>query len=349
MRLGGFPPLCGGKPPHCFVSDAPCAITTRKFDNKGAEDMTTGSVVPRSKGAWMTFRRSKEARYGLLFALPAILGFAIFTLGPMILSLYYSLTDYSGIGTSHFIGMDNYKALFGSDPFFQDSLKVTLLYITMSVPLNITVSFFIAYLLSQNIRFRGFFRLAYYLPTVVPLVATSIIWRWLLDPSVGIINYYSMLLNLPKMRFLYDERTVLPTLAVMGVWQTGATMLIFLAGLQGIPRTLYEAADVDGASAVRKFFRITLPMMTPSLFFSLVVGLINGFQVFTQAFVITQGGPNNRSNFVVLLLFREAFTFSRMGRACAIAWIIFLIVLVLTAINFKLSNKWVYYESGDKA
>ncbi|MCL1795859.1 MAG: sugar ABC transporter permease, partial [Clostridia bacterium] len=212
--------------------------------------MTKGSVAPYGHGALSTFRRSKEARYGLLFAIPAILGFAIFTLGPMVLSMYFSLTDYTGIGASHFVGLNNFSELFGSDPFFKNSLKVTLLYIAMSVPLNITVAFFIAYLLSQKIRFRGFFRLAYYLPTVVPLVATSIIWRWLLDPSTGIINYYCMALNLPKMRFLYDELTVLPSLAVMGVWQTGATMLVFLAGLQGIPQTLYEAADVDGARSL---------------------------------------------------------------------------------------------------
>ncbi len=316
--------------------------------------MIKGNALPRGPGVFETFRRSKEARYGLLFALPAILGFTIFTLGPMVLSLFYSLTDYTGLSAPHYIGLSNYQELFGSDPFFKYSLQVTLIYIAISVPLNIVVAFFIANLLSQDIRFRGFFRLAYYLPTVVPLVATSIIWRWLLDPSSGIINYYRMVLNgmgmnIPKIKFLYDEATVLPTMAVMGVWQTGATMLIFLAGLQGIPRTLYEAADVDGARAFSKFTRITLPMMTPSLFFTLVVGLINGFQVFTQAFIITQGGPNNRSNFVVLLLFKEAFTFMRMGRACSIAWVIFAIILVLTAINFKLSNKWVYYEGGDKA
>lgn len=311
--------------------------------------MIKANALPRGPSALAVFRKSKEARYGLLFALPAILGFTIFTLGPMMLSLFYSLTDYTGISAPHYIGLTNYTELFGSDPFFKYSLTVTLIYIAISVPLNIFVAFFIANLLSQDIRFRGFFRLAYYLPTVVPLVATSIIWRWLLDPSSGIINYYCMVLNLPKMRFLYDEATVLPTMAFMGIWQTGATMLIFLAGLQGIPRTLYEAADVDGARSFSKFTRITLPLMTPSLFFTVVVGLINGFQVFTQAFIITQGGPNNRSNFVVLLLFKEAFTFGRMGRACAIAWVLFAIILVLTAINFKLSNKWVYYEGGDKA
>lgn len=285
---------------------------------------------------------------GLLFAMPAILGFLIFTLGPMVASAYFSMTDYNGVGTAGWIGLENYKALLVTDPVFSKSLLVTLQYILMSVPLNIVVSFLIAFLLSQDIRCRGFFRAAYYIPTVVPLVATSIIWKWLLDPNSGILNYLLRLLGLPASRFLFDERTVLPSMALIGVWQTGATMLIFLAGFMGIPRQLYEAVEVDGGSTFHKFRNITIPMMTPSIFFNLVIGLINGFQVFTQAYIITSGGPNNKSNFVILQLFKEAFTYGRMGRACAIAWVIFLIVVVLTIINFKISDKWVYYESEDR-
>lgn len=299
------------------------------------------------KAVW-TFRKSGEARMGLLFAMPAILGFLIFTLGPMVASAYFSMTDYNGVGTAGWIGLENYKALLVTDPVFSKSLLVTLQYILMSVPLNIIVSFLIAFLLSQDIRCRGFFRAAYYIPTVVPLVATSIIWKWLLDPNSGILNYLLRLLGLPASRFLFDERTVLPSMALIGVWQTGATMLIFLAGFMGIPRQLYEAVEVDGGSPFHKFRNITIPMMTPSIFFNLVIGLINGFQVFTQAYIITSGGPNNKSNFVILQLFKEAFTYGRMGRACAIAWVIFLIVVVLTIINFKISDKWVYYESEDR-
>lgn len=299
------------------------------------------------KSAIQTFIRSKEARFGLLFAAPAILGFLLFTLGPMVASLLFSFTDYTGVSTPQWIGIHNFTELFKNDPIFLNSLNVTLIYISISVPLNIAVSFLIAYMLSQNIRGRGFFRLAFYIPTIVPLVASSIIWKWLLDPAVGVANYYRMLVGLPASRFLFDESTVLPTMAVMGVWQTGATMLIFLAGFQGIPRQLYEAAEVDGATFRHKFTRITVPMMTPSLFFNLVVGLINGFQVFTQAYIITSGGPNNRSNFVVLNLYKAAFVQGKMGKACAIAWVIFCIVVVLTVVNFSFSNRWVYYESGD--
>lgn len=296
-----------------------------------------------------TFAKSNEARCGLLFAAPAILGFLAFTLGPMVASGIFSLTDYTGVNKPNFIGLENYKILLTTDPFFKKSFLVTLIYISISVPLNIVTAFLIALLLSQNIKLRGFFRAAYYMPTIVPLVATSIIWKWLLDPAVGIINYYFSSLGLPPSRFLFDERTVLPSLAIMGIWQTGATMLIFLAGFQGIPRQLYEAADVDGGTHWHKFTRIVVPLMTPSIFFNLVIGLINGFQVFTQAYIITSGGPNNKSNFIVLQLFKEAFTYGRMGRACAIAWVIFLIVVLLTVLNFNLSSKWVYYEGGDKA
>ena len=302
----------------------------------------------KNDGALAQFRRSKEARVGLLFALPAILGFLIFTIGPMIASLVLSFANYTGVGAVNFIGTGNYRELFTTDPFFLNSLKVTGIYVSMSIPLNITVSFFIAYLLSKNIRFRGLFRLIYYVPTVVPLVATAIIFMWLLNPIFGVANFVLKSLGLSAMKFLQNEQTVLPTMAVMGVWNTGATMLIFLAGLQSVPAQLYEAVDIDGGNGWHRFIHITIPMMTSALFFNLVMGCINGFQIFTQAYIITAGGPNYRSNFLVLQLFREAFEFSRMGKASAIAWIMFVIVLSLTIINFSLSNKWVYYEGGDE-
>ncbi len=286
---------------------------------------------------------------GLLFALPAILGFCLFTIGPMVYSFFLSFTNYNGVGSADPVGFANYVDLFTTDPYFKNSLKVTAIYVCMNIPLSILVSFFIAFLLSKDIKFRGAFRLIYYIPTVVPLVATSIIWMWLLNPVFGVANYFLKSVGMSAMKFLQNERTVLPTMAVMGIWQTGATMLIFLAGLQGISPQLYEAVDIDGGNGIHKFIHITLPMMTSTIFFNLVISCINGFQVFTQAYIITQGGPNNRSNFLVLRLFTEAFTNSKMGKASAIAWIMFVIVLFLTVINFKFSNKWVYYESGEKS
>lgn len=301
------------------------------------------------RSALSIFRNSKEARMGLLFALPAILGFCLFTIGPMVYSFFLSFTNYNGVGSADPVGFANYVDLFTTDPYFKNSLKVTAIYVCMNIPLSILVSFFIAFLLSKDIKFRGAFRLIYYIPTVVPLVATSIIWMWLLNPVFGVANYFLKSVGMSAMKFLQNERTVLPTMAVMGIWQTGATMLIFLAGLQGISPQLYEAVDIDGGNGIHKFIHITLPMMTSTIFFNLVISCINGFQVFTQAYIITQGGPNNRSNFLVLRLFTEAFTNSKMGKASAIAWIMFVIVLFLTVINFKFSNKWVYYESGEKS
>lgn len=292
----------------------------------------------------METRFRKEARYGILFAMPAILGFVIFLLGPMIFSLVLSFANYTGFSRASFVGLANYKDLFFTDAFFKNSLKVTFNYVFLSIPMNITVAFFIAYMLSRDIWGRSAFRLVYYVPTVVPLVATSIIWNWLLDPTFGVVNYLRGLVGLSPSRFLFDEKTVLISMAVMGVWNIGALMLIFLAGFQGVPKQLYEATEVDGGSAVHKFFYVTIPMMSSTIFFNLVIGCINGFQIFTQAYIITGGGPNERSNFLVLLLFREAFSNAKMGKASAIAWIIFIIVMILTVINFKVSNKWVYYE-----
>jgi len=286
----------------------------------------------------------KEVRYGILFAMPAILGFIIFIIGPMIFSLVLSFANYTGFSRPSFIGFGNYKDLFITDIFFKNSLKVTFNYVLLSIPMNIIAAFLIAYMLSQDIWGRSGFRLVYYVPTVVPLVATSIVWKWLLDPTFGVVNYFRSLVGLAPSRFLFDEKTVLISMAVMGIWNIGALMLIFLAGFQGVPKQLYEATEVDGGSGIHKFFYVTIPMMTPTIFFNLVIGCINGFQVFTQAYIITGGGPNDRSNFLVLLLFKEAFQNAKMGKASAIAWLIFIIVLVLTVINFRVSKNWVYYE-----
>jgi multiple sugar transport system permease protein len=296
------------------------------------------------KGLFEFDFRNKEHLFGLLFALPAILGFLIFVLGPMVASLILSFTDYAIVNKAKFVGFENYTILFTSDPFFYNSLGVTLYYICLSIPLNICAAFFVAIMLNQDIKCRGFLRLAYYLPTIVPVAATSVIWKWLFDPALGIINFFLMSFGLPTSKFLFDEATVLPSMAVMGVWQTGGTMLIFLAGLQGVPRQLYESVEVDGGRAWHKFLHITIPMMTPTIFFNVVMGFINGLQVFTQSYIITGGGPNNKSNFIVLQLFKEAFTYSRMSKACAIAWILFLIVCAVTVLNFKMSKLWVYYE-----
>lgn len=291
----------------------------------------------------------KETFYGILFASPVILGFIIFTLGPMIASLILSFTDYAIVNKTKFIGLQNYKNLFnGTDPFFYKSLGVTCYYVFLGVPISILFAFLLSLFMNQDIKGRPIFRTIFYLPSIVPVVASSMIWLWLLNPDLGLINNVLRQFGLPTSKWIFSEKTVIPSLILMNLWTTGGTMVIFLAGLQGIPRQLYEAVDVDGGRGWHKFWHITIPFMTPTIFFNLVMGFINGFQTFTQAFIMTQGGPNNASLFYAYYLYREAFTFSKMGSACAIAWVLFIIITILTAIIFRSSHFWVYYESEGK-
>ncbi|ETT62469.1 sugar ABC transporter permease [Paenibacillus sp. FSL H8-0457] len=294
-------------------------------------------------------RRTLRELYGWLFALPAILGLLIFTLGPMMYSLYMSFTNYTGSNTPSFIGLDNYKRIFGGeDQYFYKSLSVTFYFVILSVPTGIVYSFLLAILLNQNVKGKSIFRTVFYLPSIVPIIAISFIWLWLLNPDLGLANELLRSLGLPGSQWIFGEKSVVPSLALMNLWTTGGTMIIFLAGLQDIPRSLYEAIEMDGGSRLNKLRHITIPMMTPTIFFNLIMGIINGFQVFSQAYVMTNGGPNNASLFYVFYLYREAFQFSRMGSASAIAWVLFAIIMVLTYVVFRTSNKWVYYE-GDGA
>lgn len=297
----------------------------------------------------MTIREKRELKSGLIFASPAILGFLIFTIGPMIASLIFSFTDYTIVNDMKFIGLANYKKLFsGEDTLFYKSLKVTLQYVLMSVPLQIVFSFIIAFLLNQKIKGLAFFRTAFYLPTIVPVVASSMIWMWLLNPDLGLINTVLKTLHLPTSQFIFGEKTVIPSLVVMSLWTTGNIVIIFLAGLQGVPTTLYEAVEIDGGNILQKLRYVTVPLMTPTIFFNLVMGCINGFQIFSQAYIMTQGGPNNASLFYVFYLYREAFQHQQMGSACAMAWVLFMVILFFSVLIFKSSNKWVYYEGGTR-
>jgi len=309
--------------------------------------MAAAVVSPKSKATFKTRFAKSEARMGVLFALPAIVGFLVFVLGPMVASFYLSLTDYRITGETEFIGFAHYINMFsGRDLFFYRSLFVTSYYVLLAVPAGIIFSFAIAMLLNQDIRCRPLFRTIFYLPTIVPVMASSLIWMWLLNPDLGLLNQVLRRWGLPTSMWLFGERTAVPSLVVMSLWTTGGSMIIFLAGLQGIPRHLYEALDVDGGNAYHKFRYITIPMMTPTIFFNLIMGLIGAFQVFTQAFVMTGGGPNNATLFYVFHLFRIAFIQSRMGEASAWAWVLFIIIAFFTFIAFKSSSRWVYYEDG---
>lgn len=286
---------------------------------------------------------------GILFASPAILGTLIFVIGPMIYSLYMSFTDFSGTSVPNWIGVENYARMIGGrDLYFYKSLRVTVYYVLLAVPSSIIFSFLLALLLNQNIKGRALFRTIFYLPSIVPVIAISFIWMWLLNPDLGLANQLLRAVGLPRSMWIYGENTVIPSLALMNLWTTGGVTVIFLAGLQNVPRHLHEAIEIDGGGAWDKLMHVTIPMMTPTIFFNLIIGLIGGFQIFSQAYVMTNGGPNNASLFYVYYLYREAFQFSRMGSASAIAWVLFLIIMVFTALIFRTSSNWVYYEGEGK-
>lgn len=294
------------------------------------------------------YYNKKEARWGIIFALPAILGFFLWTAGPMIASLFISLTDWKIGGKPNFIGIDNYIHIFTKDPLFPKSIWATLYFAFGSVPLILIFSFLVAILLNQKVRFMPFFRTVFYMPSIAPVIASSVLWMWLFNPDFGLLNNALQAVGLHKLMWIYDENQVIPSLIMMNLWGMGNTMIIFLAGLQGIPEYLYEAVEIDGGNWWDKFRIVTIPMMSPTIFFNMIMLIIDNMQVFSKAYVMTDGGPNNSSLFYVFYLYRTAFTHSEFGYASALAWILFIIILILTIIVFKTSNKWIYYEGGSK-
>ena len=285
-----------------------------------------------------------EAKWGILLALPVIIGFFLWTVGPTIASFILSLTRWPTAGSPEFIGLGNYIQMFGRDYLFKKSLGVTTYYAFGSIPLVIIAAFIVAMLLNQKVRGQSIFRTIYYLPSIVPAVAGALLWLWLFNPNFGLLNYILSVFGLPRLMWIYDETQVVPSFIVMSIWAMGGTMLIFLAGLQGVPNSLFEAIEIDGGNWWDKFRHITVPMMTPVIFFNLVMGIIGSFQIFNQAYIMTDGGPNNASLFFVYYLYLNAFRYGKMGYACALAWILFLAILALTLIVFKSSSYWVFYE-----
>ncbi|MFJ5758551.1 carbohydrate ABC transporter permease [Neobacillus sp. NPDC093182] len=281
-----------------------------------------------------------------MFILPWLVGFFIFTAGPMIYSLYMSFTDYSGLGAANWVGIENYKKIFTEDPLFWQSLWNTLFYTIIGVPLGLVVGYMLAVLLNAKVKFMGVFRTIFYLPSLVPTVASSLLWILIFQPDFGIANAILSFLHLPTSNWLLSEGMVKPALIIMSLWGAGGGMVIYLAGLQSVPATLYEAAELDGAGKLRKFWNVTVPMTSNVIFFNLIMGLIGSFQVFTQAYVVSNGngGPNYKSLFYVFYLYQDAFKFFKMGYASALAWILFIIILIFTVIQFKVFGKKVYYE-----
>lgn len=296
----------------------------------------------------------REAAAGWIFAAPVILGWIIFVAGPVLITLLLSLTDYSVGGSPRFLGVENFRRFFTSaDESFFASVRATALYGMLSVPACVVVSFGLALLLNTKIRFRGLFRAALFLPVIIPLAASSVIWMWLFQPDFGVVNFVIRTLGLPGPQWLASERTVIPTMVLMNVWLTGNSMVIFLAALQGVPRHLYEALEIDGGNAFHKLVYITLPMVSPTIFFAIITGFINALQAFVQPAIMTSdayhaGGPNNSSLLYVLFIYREAFRFSKLGSASAAAVMLFAVIAGLTWMFFRFSHSLVYYEGGER-
>lgn len=281
---------------------------------------------------------------GYLFVMPALLGVLVFQLGPMITSAYLSLTEYEIVISPRFIGLGNYRNL-ASDSTFWRSLVNTIYFVGVGLPLRLFVAFVVAVLLNQRLRLMGFFRTIYYIPSVTAGVAISILWSYVYDPRYGLMNYVLSWFGIRGPAWLGSPDWAMPGLIIMSLWQVGVPMLIFLAGLQSIPPHLYETAELDGGTFWHKTVFVTIPLLTPVIFFNTVMGVISSFQVFTQVYIMTGGGPLHSTLVYVMYLYQQSFLWFRMGYGSAMAWILFLVLFVLTMMQFRFS-RWVYYEGA---
>lgn len=304
------------------------------------------NITPKRRGWLGTPLQRNEALEGYLWISPWVIGFLLFALGPIIASAYLSFTQYKIAGSPVWIGLANYREAFFVDKQFMPSLLRTGYYSIALVTLGLSGSLIAAILLNQEIKGRAFYRALYYLPSLTPVVALALLWRWLLQPQVGLVNFLLSKVGVHGPGWLADSNWAIPALVLVGLWASigGGRMIIFLAGLQGVPKELYESAQIDGANAIQRFLRITLPMISPVIFFNLILGVIGSFSVFSVAFIATEGGPNYATWFYMLHLYYNAFSYFQMGYASALAWIFFVIIFILSFIQIKLSNRWVYYE-----
>lgn len=307
--------------------------------------LARGKTKPRRVSRRNGLARREALAFYLCIA-PWLLGLLLFVLGPMIASLAISLTRWDLLSPAQFVGLRNYRRAFTADPLFWQSLKVTAVYTGVYVPVELVGGLLLALIMNQKLRLLGVFRTIYYLPSVLPGVAFVVLWMWILHPDVGLVNTVLGWVGIDGPRWLADPHWALPALLMMSLWGLGRSMVIYLASLQGVPRHLHEAAAIDGASSWQAFWSVTLPMLTPTIFFNLVLSIISTFQTFASAFVATDGGPLDSTLFYVLYLFRQAFQFFNMGYASALAWVLFVIVFVLTLLIVRSSDRWVYYEGA---
>jgi multiple sugar transport system permease protein len=299
------------------------------------------AITRRRPGLTASQRRNQIM--GLLFVSPWLLGFLLWTFYPLVSSFYYSLTRYDLLREPIFIGLENYSEIFTRDPLFGKVTYNTLYYVGLSAPLGVAAAFLMASLLNTEIKGRSVFRAIFFFPAIIPAFVTAVVWQFLVNVQYGAINGTLQGLGLPVIPFIANPDYAKPTLILIHIWAQGNAIVIFLATLQEVPRSLYEAATVDGANAWHKFWNVTIPMTTPVILFNLVIGLIYGFQNFTLPWLLTAGGPNNATELYTIFLYRNAFQYLRMGKASALAWILFVVIVVFTILLFRSSNRWVYY------
>ena len=290
-------------------------------------------------------RETLDAYIGLL---PFLLGFVIFTVGPLIYSFYLSFTRYDILSAPRWSGFENYARMASGDDTLWQSLKVTVIYTMVAVPVQVVVGYGMALLLNLKVRGLSFWRTAFYMPAVVPAMAVAYVFAWMLQSDVGLLNQSLRAIGLPGPKWFGDPNWVLAAFILMSAWAVGGTLLLYLSALQGVPTELYDASKVDGANAWRRFLNVTLPMTSPVIFFVFLTGMIGTFQVFTVAFVTTNGGPGNASLFYLLYLYRTGWEYLQMGYAAAMAWFLFVILLVITLLSLRLSRATVFYEGAQE-
>ncbi len=284
-----------------------------------------------------------EWRDGWLFAMPFLLGVLIFWLGPMLYSLFLVTQDWDMLSSPRYIGLENIRDMI-EDPLMSKSLYNTAYYTFIGVPLQLLVALLLALALNQNLRGQSIYRTIFYLPAITPAVAFAVVWMQIFNADFGVFNTILRTFGLPGVKWLFDPDIAKPAFILMSLWTVGPQMVIFLAGLQSVPVELLEAAEIDGANSWQRFRSVIIPMLSPIVFFNLIIGIIGSFQVFTNAFIMTNGGPQNATLFAVLYIYLNGFRFFKMGYAATLAWLIFWIIMLFTFVQFAFAKRWVYYE-----
>jgi multiple sugar transport system permease protein len=292
---------------------------------------------------WFKTPQGRRTIIGYLFISPFILGVLFWVLYPALMAAWLSFHEWNLITPAKYVGLQNFEKMF-NDKLFWQSLKVTSIYTFVSVPLGLLLSFLLALLMNTKVKGIALFRTIYYLPSIVPGVASAVLWAWILNTDFGLLNAALNFFGVQKIAWLQEPEWALPALILMSLWGVGSSMIIFLAGLQGIDEVYYEAAKIDGAGRLAQMRHITIPMMSSVIFFNLILGIIGSFQVFTAGYLMTNGGPQNSTLFFVLYLYRQGFQYLKMGYASALSWVLFFIILIFTVIVFKTVGRRVYYQ-----